>query len=74
MTRKELERMLNQDGIKGKLEKAIYENYLKLYGMKQMYVRLGEVFADDDTDEVLSESILNTFKVISELNEDIVIN
>ena len=66
-TREELERMFNQEGIKDKLNKAIYENYLKLYGMKQMYVRLGEVFVDDDTDKVLSENILDTFKVISEL-------
>ena len=66
-TREELERVFNQEGIKDKLNKAIYENYLKLYGMKQMYVRLGEVFVDDDTDKVLSENILDTFKGISEL-------
>ena len=66
-TREELERMLNQQGIKDKLEKAIYENYLKLYGMRTPYIKLETVFADDDTDKVLSEDILNTFKVISEL-------
>jgi len=67
-TREELERMLNQQGIKDKLEKAIYENYLKLYGMRKPYIKLETVFADDDTDKVLSENILDTFKVISELN------
>ena len=66
--KEELGKMFNQEGIKDKLNKAIYENYLKLYGMKQMYVRLGEVFVDDDTDKVLSENILDTFKVISEFN------
>jgi hypothetical protein len=60
--------MLNQQGIKDKLEKAIYENYLKLYGMRTPYIKLETVFADDDTDKVLSENILDTFKVISELN------
>jgi hypothetical protein len=67
-TMEELERMLNQQGIKDKLEKAIYENYLKLYGMRKPYIKLETVFADDDTDKVLSENILDTFKVISELN------
>ena len=66
-TREELERVFNQEGIKDKLSKAIYENYLKLYGMKQTYVKLEEVFADDDTDKSLSENILNTFKGISGL-------
>lgn len=73
-TREELERMLNQQGIKDKLEKAIYENYLKLYGMRKPYIKLETVFADDDTDKVLSENILDTFKVISKLNESVVSN
>jgi hypothetical protein len=73
-TMEELERMLNQQGIKDKLEKAIYENYLKLYGMRTPYIKLGTVFADDDTDKVLSENILDTFKVISKLNESVVSN
>ena len=90
--KEELEKMFNQDGIKGKLNKAIYENYLKLYGMKQMYVRVQEFIIDDYSspglgdssilyslphvpdDEDLSENILDTFKVISELNKGIVIN
>jgi hypothetical protein len=36
--------------------------------MRKPYIKLETVFADDDTDKVLSENILDTFKVISELN------
>jgi hypothetical protein len=66
-TREELERVFNQEGIKDKLNKAIYENYFKLYGMKQTYVKLSEVFVDDDTDKDLNESILDSFEGISEM-------
>ena len=54
-TREELERMFNQDGIKSKLNKAVYENYLKLYGIESGFSGIGTVFADDDTDKVLNE-------------------
>ena len=59
--------VFNQEGIKDKLNKAIYENYFKLYGMKQTYVKLSEVFVDDDTDKDLNESILDSFEGISEM-------
>ena len=77
--KEELEKMFNQDGIKGKINKAVYENYLKLYGIQQKYVRVQEVLVDDysslgDDDENLNEEVLETFEVISKLNETIVVN
>ena len=67
--KEELEKMFNQDGIKGKINKAVYENYLKLYGIPQKYVRVQEILVDNLLLGLdLSENILDTFKVISEFN------
>jgi hypothetical protein len=78
--KEELEKMFNQDGIKGKINKAVYENYLKLYGIPQKYVRVQEILVDnlllglDFRNNFVSESILETFEVISDLNKAIVVN
>ena len=72
--------MLNQDNIKSKINRAVYENYLKLYGIEQRHVSLQEIFVPDSyggplvkSYDDLSESydegsnILETFKIISDL-------
>ena len=78
----ELQQMLNQENIKGKINRAVYENYLKLYGIEQRYVSLQEIFVPDSYGEIpfiaggknLSEDILDKFEVMSEFNKGLKIN
>ena len=66
--KEELEKMFNQDGIKGKINKAVYENYLKLYGIPQKYVRVQEILVDN---LLLGLDFRNNFVSESYDNEDL---
>tara|TARA_R110002020_G_scaffold103416_9_gene242213 strand:+ start:2231 stop:5356 length:3126 start_codon:yes stop_codon:yes gene_type:complete len=81
-TRKKLIDYFNLGTRKSVLLNYFYDNYLKLYGIKKEYLRLENVLIPDSDGVVrnvsggqqLSEDILDTFKVISDLNKGIVTN
>ena len=81
-TRKKLIDYSNTWGRKSVLLNYFYDNYLKLYGIKKEHLRLENVLIPDSDGIVrnvsggqqLSEGILDTFKVISDLNKGIITN
>ena len=81
-TRKKLIDYSNTWGRKSVLLNYFYDNYLKLYGIQKEYLRLENILIPDSDGVVhnvsggqqLSEGILDTFKVISDLNKGIITN